>query len=73
MTDMQSASPTSAGIDQSTTRGATSAAFTGASFKWDWKPDANAENRFFGGMTDPLARRYRVAGHPSPTGQGPPS
>jgi len=73
MMDMQSASPTSAGIGQSTTRGAASAAFTGASLKRDWKPDANAENRFFGGMTEPPARRHRVAGHPSPTGQGPPS
>jgi len=77
MTDMQSASPTPAGIDQQTACDATSVDFTGE-FKRDWKPTANAGKRFFANATEALDelvaldRRHRVPGHPSATGYGQP-
>jgi hypothetical protein len=75
MINMQSASPTPAGIDQQTACDATSVDFTGE-FKWDWKPTANAGTQLFATATEAfegllaLDRRYRVSGHPPATGYG---
>jgi hypothetical protein len=66
---MQSASPTPAGIDQQTACDATSVDFTGA-FKRDWKPFANAGDRFFAAAASGPDRHCRVSGHPSATGYG---
>jgi hypothetical protein len=69
MKDMQSASPTPAGIDQQTACDAASVSFTGE-FEWDWKPKAVAGANFFGAETAPLDRQYRASGHPPATGYG---
>jgi hypothetical protein len=81
---MAHASPCPAGIDQQTTRDASSVAFTGGDSKRDWSDTATfgrpsafdgPNARRANGLTSPSAdagdgRRYRGPGHPLATGDG---